>query len=177
MEKLLTKKKKMKTKFVLTVVLISLISISNVFSQNLLDFGKFDIKVLKVKKIESFTSENGDIVKASRRNNQLFEIKLEITSYDKGEFGLYPKMFNCMCFYRNEVLTIPAVAIGTKVKDRGTGKISEYWYTDPEVSIIIGVGKNEKFRKYVVVEVPNETENFYLQGPKVIAEIDATNIK
>jgi len=158
-------------KTILTIVLISLFTISNVFSQNLLDFGKFDIKVLEVKKIESFTGENGDVVKVSKRSNQLFEIKLEITSYDEGEFGLYPKMFNCMCLYRNEVLVVPAVAIGTKVKDKSTGTISEYWYTDPEVSIIIGVGKNERFIKYIILEIPKETEKFYLQGPKILGEI------
>ena len=45
-------------------------------------------------------------------------------------------------------------------------------YTDPEVSITLGVGKNEKFRKYVIIEAPKEAGKFYLQGPKVIGEVD-----
>ena len=164
-------KKMKKMKIILTIILLSFISISNLFSQKLLDFGKFDTKVLEVKKIESFKGENSEVIKASRRNYQLFEIKLEMISNEEGEFGLYPKMFNCMCLYRGEVLVVPAIALGTKVKDRSSGVVSEYWYTDPEVSIIIGVGKSERFRKYVVVEVPKETEKIYLQGPKVIDEV------
>jgi len=167
----------MKTKITLIVAIVTLISITNVFSQKMLDFGKFDIKILEVKSIESFMSENGETVKTSKRSNKLLEIKLEITSNDEGEFALYPKMFNCMCVYRGEILVIPAVAFGTKVTDRSNGTVSEYWYNDPEVSIIIGVGKNDKFRRYVILEIPKETENFYLQGPKVIADINATNIK
>ena len=159
-------------KTILIVILILFISISNGFSQKLLDFGKFNTKILEVKKIESFRSENGDIIKASKRSNQLFEIKLQITSYDEGEFGLYPKMFNCMCLYRDEVLVVPAVALGTKVNDKGSGPVTEYWYTDPEISITLGVGKNEKFRKYLIIEAPKEAGKFYLQGPKVIGEVD-----
>lgn len=167
----------MKIKTMLIVAFVMLISITNVFSQKMLDFGKFDIKILEVKNIESFTSESGETVTTSRRSNKLLEIKLEITSNDIGEFALYPTMFNCMCVYRGEMLVVPAVALGTKVTDRSTGTVNEYWYNDPEISVIIGVGMNEKFRKYVIIEIPEDTENFYLQGPKVIAEINATNIK
>jgi len=159
----------MRTIFASIIILI--FSTSYLFNQELLDFGKFNIKILEVKKIENFIGEHSEVVKASKRSNQLFEITMEIISSDEGEFGLYPKMFNCMGIYRDEVLVVPAVALGTKVKDKSTGMISEYWYNDPDVSIIIGVGKNEKFIKYVIIELPKETEKFYLQGPQVIAEI------
>jgi len=162
----------MKLKFALTVVLATLISIANVSGQELLDFGRFDIKVTETKEIESFTGESGTVISASKRSNRLIEVKLEITSYDEGDFALYPKMFSCMFPYRGEVLVVPAVAFGTKITDKSTGEITEYWYHDPEVSIILGVGKNEKFRKYVILELPEETERFYLQGPKVIAEVE-----
>ncbi|MBU2651497.1 MAG: hypothetical protein KKA81_11225 [Bacteroidetes bacterium] len=160
----------MKTKITLLVCAI-LLSASHIFSQKLLDFGKFEVQIAEVKKIENFTSESGDLISANKRSNQLFEVKLEITSYDEGEFGLYPKMFNCMFQYRGQVLVTAAVAFGTKVIDRGTGTTTEYWYTDPEVSINIGVGKNDKFKRYLIVELPREVTKIFIQGPKVIGEI------
>nr|NQU90053.1 hypothetical protein [Bacteroidota bacterium] len=159
----------MKSKTLITLVVIALISISKISGQELLDFGKFETKVLVVKKVESFTGENGEIIKASKRNNKLLEIELEIISNDRGEFGLYPKGFSCTYYYRDVLQIVPAVAIGTKVNISGT--VNEYWYTDPDVSVIIGVGQNEKFKRYVIIEIPKETEKFYLQGPKVIAEV------
>jgi hypothetical protein len=159
----------MKSKTILVLHLL-IIFTSIVNGQNLLDFGQFKIEVLGKTNIAEFVGEKGDVIKASKRSNQLIEIKLEISTNETGEFSLYPKMFSCMFSYRGVANVAPAAALGTKVKLNGT--VNEYWYTDPEVSVIIGVNKNDKFIRYLIIELPKETGKYFLIGPKVIAELD-----
>lgn len=136
--------------------------------QKLLDFGAFDLKITGTKEISHFTGENGEAVKASRRDARLVEVELTCAANSTGEFALYPAMFSALCDYRGLATVIPARAIGTKVKDRMTKKVSEYWYNRPGVSIVIGLKAGEKFRRYVILELPKEVKNYHLSGPKFI---------
>jgi len=52
-----------------------------------------------------------------------------------------------------------------------TAAEKEYWYTAPDVSVNIGVSKNEKFIKYVIVELPREVKSFILLGPAQLGMI------
>jgi hypothetical protein len=138
------------------------------YAGDLVDFGAFESKVSGYKTIDSFTGEKGDVVKPSRRDVKFVEVTLEITATAGGEFVLCPGMFSVLCNYRGTAKAIPAVALGTKVKDRSTGEVTEYWYHDPAVSVILEVKSGETFQKYLIVEVPKEVDRFLVQGPKVI---------
>jgi hypothetical protein len=150
------------------IVVLSVIAPAAVCAADLVDFGSFESKVTGYKEINSFTSEKGDVIKPSRRDAKFVEVTIEITATAGGEFVLYPAMFSALCSYRGTAKAIPARALGTKIKDRSTGKVTEYWYHEPEVSVILGVKAGETFRKYLVVEVPKEVDEFLVQGPKVI---------
>jgi hypothetical protein len=98
----------------------------------------------------------------------LVEVELTGRANATGEFALYPAMFSALCNYRGVASVLPARAIGTKIKDRMTGEVTEYWYNEPGVSIIIGIKEGETIRRYVILELPKETKDFQVQGPKII---------
>lgn len=158
---------------ILLIILFFFTFNSGVFcAEPLLDFGKFTTKVLETKQINSIIGEDGKTIKASRRDAKLLELKLEIIADVPGEFCLYPKMFSVQCSYRRVPMIIPAIALGTKISDKMTGETKEYWYTDPEVSIILEVSGGERFYKYLIIEIPKKVETFQLLGPAVIQEVN-----
>jgi hypothetical protein len=116
--------------------------------QELLDFGAFDLKVTSIKEISGFRGEKGNTIKASRRDARLVEVELTGRANATGEFALYPMMFSALCNYRGVANVFPARAIGTKIKNRITGKVTEYWYNEPGVSVIIGMNEGETIRRH-----------------------------
>jgi hypothetical protein len=100
------------------------------------------------------------------------EVELEISPDSSGAFGLYPAMFSALFQYRGVTPVAPAVAIGTKILDRMSGDSREYWYNEPDVSIILEFKAGERFSKYVVLEVPEEVSDFVVQGPAVIQAVE-----
>ena len=150
------------------IVVLGAVAPAAVCAADLVDFGGFNIKVTEFKEINSFTGEKGDVIKPSRRDAKFVEVTLEITATAGGEFVLYPAMFSALCSYRGTAKAIPARALGTKIKDRSSGEVTEYWYHEPDVSVILEVKAGETFRKFLVVEVPKEVDVFLVQGPKVI---------
>ena len=134
----------------------------------LIDFGSCQIEVTNVREIDQFTGENGDIVKPSRRDARFIEVKLSCAAIEEGEFALYPSMFGALFRYRGLAQIVPAVALGTKISDKVTGETKEYWYNEPDVSIVIGVSANERFSKYLILEISKEVNDFVLQGPMSI---------
>ncbi|MBN2399628.1 MAG: hypothetical protein JXI33_04735 [Candidatus Aminicenantes bacterium] len=161
----------MKKKLLAQAIVLMLLCFMDARGQNFLDFGKFTHQVVGIKPLSGFTSETGEKIAPSRRNVSLFEIKLEIIANDGGEFALNPKLFAAMFMYRGSIHLTPAAALGTKVRDKMTAVEKEYWYTAPDISVNIGVSKNEKFIKYVIVEIPKEVKSFHLLGPAQLAMV------
>ena len=160
----------MNRRALLILLIVAVASPVAASEQNLLDFGAFDLKVTSIKEIPSFTGEKGNTVKASRRDARLVEVELTGRANATGEFALYPTMFSALCSYRGVANVIPARAIGTKIKDRMTGEVTEYWYNEQGVSIIIGMSEGETIRRYIILELPKETKDFHVQGPKIIPQ-------
>jgi len=150
------------------IVVLSAVAPAAAYAADLVDFGAFDLKVTEFKEITGFTGEKGDVIKPSRRDAKFVEVTLEITANAGGEFVLYPAMFSALCSYRGVAKALPARALGTKIKDGFSGGVTEYWYNEPGVSVVLEVSAGETFRKYLVVEVPKEIDLFLVQGPKVI---------
>jgi hypothetical protein len=134
----------------------------------LINFGNFQIEAIDYDEIDQFTGENGNVIKPSRRDARFIEVKLRCKANETGEFCLYPSMFSTLFCYRGIAQAVPAVAMGTKIVDKMTGETREYWYNEPEVSIILGVKKDETITKYFVLEIPKEVDDFIFQGPMAI---------
>ena len=153
-------------------VLLSLsISSGAIRAQELIDFGSCNLKVIEVREIEGFTGEKGKMVRPSRRDAGFVEVEIEMNPDSSGAFGLYPAMFSALFRYRGVVQVVPAVALGTKIVDRLTREKREYWYNEPDVSIILEFEAGECFSKYVVLEIPKEVSAFQLQGPAIIQSL------
>jgi len=150
------------------LLILLMFSTVNAAEPKLIDFGKCQLEVINFDEINQFTGEKGNVIKPSRRDTRFIEVKLRCQTNEAGEFGLYPSMFGAMFRYRGMTQVAPAVAIGTKINDKLTGEIREYWYNEPDVSIILGLKADEKFIKYIILEIPKEVDDFIIQGPRVI---------
>ncbi|MBN1968268.1 MAG: hypothetical protein JXR48_11395 [Candidatus Delongbacteria bacterium] len=154
------------------VILILIFSLNLLFPKSvddLLNFGNFNVEVVKQTKISSFTGEDGELLKPSKRDLQFYELELQITANESGEFCLYPHMFSGMFYYRDVPRVIKASALGTKVKENKV--VKEYWYTLPDVSVAIEVEKGESFKRYIILEIPKEVKSFKLIGPSEIGMV------
>ena len=167
----------MKTMVGLFVFMSLSLSIWPVGAQDLVDFGSCNLKIIQADEIESFKGENGNLIKPSRRDTRLVEVTIEINPTSTGAFGLYPAMFSALFTYRGVIQVTPAVALGTKIVDRMSGDKREYWYNEPDVSIILEVKAGERFIKYVVLEVPKETDALMLQGPTFVGPVGLDQVK
>ncbi len=54
-------------------------------------------------------------------------------------------MFGVLFRYRGLAKVVPAVAMGTKIVDRVSGETREYWYNEPDVSIVLEVEAGEEY--------------------------------
>ncbi|MCB2229821.1 hypothetical protein KQH82_03830 [bacterium] len=138
----------------------------------LLNFGEFPVESVEFTEIAEFTGENGNSIKPSRRDTRFVEVKLVCTSNAAGEFALYPKMFSALFRFRGVAQIAPAVAMGTKTIDKFSGQTREYWYNEPDVSIVVEIEAGERIVKYFVFEVPEETGSFVFHGPIALGTIE-----
>jgi hypothetical protein len=154
-------------KIVLFLIIGKALFISQIVAQEIIDFGKCQLKVTDIREITSFKGEQG-IVKPSRRDAKLLEIKVEGTSDTKGVTAFYPQMFAALFIYRGALRVTPAIAIGIKFKDPLSGNNIENWFNAPGVSFTSKSEVGDSISVYVIVEVAKETTEFKIQGPGII---------
>lgn len=140
-------------------------------AKDIIDLSACDLKVTEIREIEGFKGEKGDMIKPSRRNAKFVELKLEGTANAEGESAWYPKMFAAVFEYRGSLKISPAVALGLKFSDKASGSKREQWFSEPEVSFTMKNKMGESFAHYLIIEIPEESKDFHLQGPAAIQQV------
>ena len=159
----------MKNVIAFTAVLMLMLFSTMVNGQAVLNLGKCDFKISEIREVPGFKGENG-IVKPSRRDAKLLEIKLEGKANSDGASAWYPQMFAAIFYYRGALRITPALAIGMKFKDPLKGENIEQWFNAPGVSFTSKNKEGDPLATYLIVEIAKETNDFILQGPSIITE-------
>jgi hypothetical protein len=121
-----------------------------------------------VKAVDSVISERNTVLKPSRRDTKLIEVKLVGEIHKDGQAGLFPSVFSAVFYWRGVPKILPSIAVGRK-RMLSDG-LEEYWLHLPEASMILGFEKGEKIIIYTLFEIPKDAVKLQVQIPALMPQ-------
>ena len=136
----------------------------------LLDLAKCNMKITKIEHSKGITSEEGEKITPSRLDAKLLLVKLEGTAYDFGRLSFNPGLFGVNYISKGSLTFAPARAIGIRGKTPDGGMF-EAWKSNSRVSFNTLVeSAGETVSIWVVVEIPENINEFYVRIPANVSE-------